>query len=151
VIIILSLHSICTVQAHSTAYLLGACRPRTVLIDEIQFKRPVEVGDLLRFRSWVLSAKATPKVEEPDRALVHVQVQAAVTKPEALESYETNTFNFLFAIKRRKVVPDGDEYLPMPTMLPGNEEEALQMCLFYGPESRERWGESEFNDQESVR
>lgn len=108
-----------------------------MLIDEIQFKRPVEVGDLLRFRSWVLSARATPKVGEPDRALVHVQVQAAVTKPEALESYETNTFNFLFAIKRRKVEePGSKEYLPMPTILPGNEEEALQMCSFYGPGSQ---------------
>ena len=40
--------------AHSTCHLLTACRPRTVLVDEIQFKRPVDVGDLVRFRSRVL-------------------------------------------------------------------------------------------------
>jgi acyl-coenzyme A thioesterase PaaI-like protein len=40
--------------AHSAAYLFSAARPRTVTVDEIQFRAPVNVGDLLRFRSWVL-------------------------------------------------------------------------------------------------
>lgn len=40
--------------AHSAAFLFSASRPRTVTVDEIQFRAPVNVGDLLRFRSWVL-------------------------------------------------------------------------------------------------
>jgi acyl-coenzyme A thioesterase 9 len=151
--------------AHSTSYLLAASRPRTVAIDEIQFKRPVDVGDLVRFRSRVLRAWNDPK--EPARGFVHVQVAASVVKPEAVQSYETNTFNFVFEVERRRrrrrsdgnVAPHSggsstghdtcneeksiEEILvPLPEILPTTEEEANEICVFHGPGSdqrRARW------------
>lgn len=122
--------------AHSTGYLLAACRPRTVLVDEIQFKRPVDIGDLVRFRSRVLRAWADPTVNDPDKAMVHVQVAASVIKPELVQSFETNTFNFLFSVKRMK---DSEGLLmPLPRVLPTTEAEAHEVCDFYGPGSEER-------------
>lgn len=133
-------------QAHSTAYMIAACRPRTVLVDEIQFKRPVEVGDLLRFRSWVLAA--WPTKTNSESSIIHVQVEASVVKPEALQSYETNTFNFLFSVDRRKAATG--ETLPLPWVLPVTEEQAFQQCAFYGPGNDHRWSRLgiEFGDIE---
>jgi acyl-coenzyme A thioesterase 9 len=51
--------------AHSCAYMLSACRPRTVAVDEIRFKKPVDVGDLVRFRARVLWTWHEP--EQPDK------------------------------------------------------------------------------------
>lgn len=127
--------------AHSTAYVLAASRPRTLLVDEIQFKRPVLVGDLVRFRSRVLRAWDAPEPGNPGRGVVHVQVAASVVRPEAAETYETNTFNFIFAVERRKL--DDGSYAPMPEALPTTEEAALEVCAFYGPgaeQRRARWG-----------
>ena len=136
--------------AHSTAYLLAASRPRTVVVDEIQFKRPVDVGDLVRFKSRVLKAWTDPEVQS--RGFVHVQVVASVVRPEAVESYETNTFNFVFEVQRRKsttgksssntFLPIGnqgeDEVLvPMPDILPTTEGEANEVCAWHGPGSEE--------------
>lgn len=127
--------------AHSTAYVLAASRPRTLLVDEIQFKRAVLVGDLVRFRSRVLRAWDAPEEGDPGRGVVHVQVAASVVRPEAAATYETNTFNFLFAVERRRL---GDGTLaPMPEALPTTEEAALEVCAFYGPGGearRARWG-----------
>jgi acyl-coenzyme A thioesterase 9 len=149
--------------AHSTSYLLAASRPRTVVVDEIQFKRPVDVGDLLRFRSRVLKAWNDPEaVREavPSRGFVHVQVVASVVKPEAVQSYETNTFNFVFEVQRRRksgtncsekeyegLVRSGESavfeqevLVPMPEILPTTEEEANEVCAFHGPGSEARRG-----------
>jgi acyl-coenzyme A thioesterase 9 len=120
--------------AHSTSYLLAASRPRTVVVDEIQFKRPVDVGDLLRFRSRVLRAWNDPEV--PSRGFVHVQVVASVVKPEAVQSYETNTFNFVFEVQRRR--KGENELVSMPHILPTTEEEANELCAFHGPGSADR-------------
>ena len=42
--------------AHACAYMFSSCRPQTVRVDEIQFKKPVDVGDLVRYKAWVLRA-----------------------------------------------------------------------------------------------
>jgi len=138
--------------AHSTSYLLAASRPRTLAVDEIQFKRPVDVGDLVRFRSRVLRAWNDPA--KPARGFVHVQVAASVVKPEAVQSYETNTFNFVFEVRRRRKSGEnvgatsstgGDEenfieemLVPLPEILPTTEEEANELCAFHGPGSEQR-------------
>lgn len=40
--------------AHSCAYMFSARRPRSLGVDEIQFKKPVDVGDLVRYKAYVL-------------------------------------------------------------------------------------------------
>jgi acyl-coenzyme A thioesterase 9 len=52
--------------AHSAAHLFSASRPRTVTVGEVQFRAPVNVGDLLRFRSWVL--KTWQAEDDPETA-----------------------------------------------------------------------------------
>lgn len=51
--------------AHATAYVFAAARPRPVLVDEITFKRPVYVGDLVKFKSWVLGTNILQ--EDPEK------------------------------------------------------------------------------------
>jgi acyl-coenzyme A thioesterase 9 len=136
--------------AHSTCYLLAASRPRTIVVDEIQFKRPVDVGDLVRFRSRVLRAwssnddihKDDGDGEDPKQrrgvGFVHVQVVASVVKPEAVQSYETNTFNFVFEVEERKRKDEERELAGMPIVLPTTESEANELCEFHGPGSEQR-------------
>ncbi|KAI7836665.1 hypothetical protein COHA_009441 [Chlorella ohadii] len=69
--------------AHSTAYLFAGCRPLTVEVDGITFRRPVNVGDLIRFNAWVL--RSWPSQLTPGKGVVHVQVEASVTQPEKLQ------------------------------------------------------------------
>ena len=74
---------------------------------------------------------------------MHVQVAASVVRPEVVESYESNTFNFLFAVDRRKA--SGGAVLEMHKILPTTEEQAHEVCAFYGPGSearRSRWKSS---------
>lgn len=51
--------------AHATAYMLSACRPHVVMVDEIKFIRPVDIGDLVRYKSWVL--KTWPLESDPTK------------------------------------------------------------------------------------
>lgn len=46
--------------AFATAYMFSGTRPRFIMVDEITFQRPVDVGDLLRLRSLVLHTQALP-------------------------------------------------------------------------------------------
>ena len=40
--------------AFATTYSFGGCRPHFVMVDEVTFSRPVDVGDLLKLNSRVL-------------------------------------------------------------------------------------------------
>lgn len=82
--------------AWATGFQFLGTRPIFVEVDEITFKRPVDVGDLLRLRSRVLWA--APKTTDPSQAIVHVQVVASVSQPEAVKSDITNTFVFVFVV-----------------------------------------------------
>ena len=117
--------------AHATAHLLSAVRPRPVLVDEIHFKRPVDVGDLVKVKSRVL--RTWPLPGQPGKAAVHTQVQAEVIKPEELQSFETNTFNFYFIVNLRK--DERGEFKPLAKVWPATESQALEVCSFYGPGS----------------
>jgi acyl-coenzyme A thioesterase 9 len=64
--------------AFSTCYVFGGITPLFLEVDHVDFRRPVDVGDLLRFKSCVLYTE-TENVEQP---LIHVEVVAHVTKPE---------------------------------------------------------------------
>ncbi len=94
------LHITNTRRAYELAWATGfqflGTRPVFVEVDEITFKRPVDVGDLLRLRSRVLWA--APKSTDPTQAVVHVQVVASVSQPEFVKSDITNTFVFVFEV-----------------------------------------------------
>ncbi len=51
-----------------------------------------------------------------------VEVEARVTKPEAVESFVTNTFTFVFALPS----PTGGPPLRLKRVLPTCDEEALR-------------------------
>jgi acyl-coenzyme A thioesterase 9 len=76
-------------------------------IDEVSFRRPVEIGSLLQFESKVLfTAKRGPGLADT----MHVEVIAYVTDPVKKTSHESNTFYFTFA---------GALDCPLPRVLPG--------------------------------
>ncbi len=54
--------------AFSTAYLFAGSRPSFKMVDEIIFHKPVDIGNLLRFKSFVLYSEMDP------RPMVHVEV-----------------------------------------------------------------------------
>ncbi|GBF87343.1 acyl-coenzyme A thioesterase, mitochondrial [Raphidocelis subcapitata] len=73
--------------AFATCYVFAGSRPVFDSIDDVQFKKPVDVGDLMRLASCVLHA-------EGDKVVV--LVEASVVAPERLASSPTNAFTFAF-------------------------------------------------------
>ncbi|KAI7836532.1 hypothetical protein COHA_009597 [Chlorella ohadii] len=117
--------------AHATTYLFAGCRPLAVEVEEVTFKRPVNVGDLIKFRSQVLHTWVSP--DQPDQGMAYVQVQASVTQPEKRQSVTTNTFDFIF-----KYALETDEHgapLPPKMILPSTEQQALEVARVFGPGS----------------
>ena len=76
-------------------------------VSDMDFLRPVDIGDLLRFRARVL--RAGEAREEGGRPCVDVEVEALVTKPEAVTSEVSNTFMFKFYVGGKSGVEGGDE------------------------------------------
>ena len=84
--------------AFATTYVFGGARPVFKQVSDMDFLRPVDIGDLLRFRARVLRS-AEGKCGRP---CVDVEVEALVTKPEALTSDISNTFMFQFYVGSKK-------------------------------------------------
>ena len=91
--------------AFATCHLFAGSRPAFESVERVEFRRPVDVGALMRMRSWVLRA-------EGDR--VAVLVEAATLVPARLESTQTNRFTFVFRAspahgqqQLRRVLPGG--------------------------------------------
>ncbi|GAX82172.1 hypothetical protein CEUSTIGMA_g9600.t1 [Chlamydomonas eustigma] len=105
--------------AFATAYMFLGGRPSFIKVDEVSFKRPVDIGDLLRLRSRILHTTTNRKVSGTDKleGLLFVEVEASVTKPEQLSVANSNTFIFVFASRTCNQ--------PLKRMLPTTEEEAL--------------------------
>lgn len=122
--------------AHSTAYLFAGSRPRTVEVDRITFRRPVNVGDLIKFRSMV--THTWPSQLTPGKGLVHVQVEASVTQPEKLYSHVTNTFSFLFSYDLRQDASGA--HIPPKQVLPSTEQQALEVAELFGPGGKKAAG-----------
>ncbi|GAB4824236.1 hypothetical protein N2152v2_011282 [Parachlorella kessleri] len=118
--------------AHSTAYLFAGTRPQAVEVGEISFQKPVDVGDLIKFKSCVLHAWQA--AQDPGKGFARVQVQASVTQPEKLHRYVTNTFNFDFSFTLR-TDQDGQPVLPK-RVLPVTEEAALEVAKYFGPSAK---------------
>eukprot|EP01095_Lingulamoeba_sp_RSL-Kostka_P003474 TRINITY_DN14448_c0_g1_i1.p1 TRINITY_DN14448_c0_g1~~TRINITY_DN14448_c0_g1_i1.p1 ORF type:complete len:454 (+),score=123.15 TRINITY_DN14448_c0_g1_i1:57-1418(+) len=77
----------------STAYLFLGVSPVFREVDKVVFKRPVNIGNLLNFRSKVLYKSVSKTTNNP---LIHIEVIAKVIDPEGVTSKESNTFHFTF-------------------------------------------------------
>lgn len=81
--------------AVATAYCFSGSTPRFLWSDEISFKAPVSIGDILRLDAHVICS-------EPDRTRqrVHCEVFASVLRPESAESRLSNRFSFSFLLDK---------------------------------------------------
>ena len=101
--------------AFATAYLFGGDKPRFLEVDDISFDKPVDVGDLLVFKSLVLYTDPDGRnlgtyVDKHDGLpLVNVEVECWVTSPEMKKAEVSNFFYFTFALPNktscRRVLP----------------------------------------------
>ncbi|MQM08869.1 hypothetical protein Taro_041730 [Colocasia esculenta] len=100
--------------AFSTAYAFSGQMPCFLEVDHVDFLRPVDVGDFLRFKSCVLYTQ----LESTEKPLINVEVVAHVTRPELRKSEVSNTFYFTFTVhpdnlkngrRIRNVVPVTEE------------------------------------------
>ncbi|RXH97917.1 hypothetical protein DVH24_010242 [Malus domestica] len=104
--------------AFSTAYAFAGLVPCFLEVDHVDFLKPVDVGDFLRFKSCVLYTE----VHNPDRPLINIEVVAHVTRPELRSSEVSNTFYFTFTVRpEAKATKDGFRLL---NVVPATEEEA---------------------------
>ncbi|KAH9794019.1 acyl-coenzyme a thioesterase 9 [Citrus sinensis] len=101
--------------AFSTAYAFAGLMPCFLEVDHVDFLRPVDVGDFLRFKSCVLYTE----LENPDQPLINIEVVAHVTRPEFRSSEVSNTFYFTFTVS--KAVTNG---FRIRNVVPGTQEEA---------------------------
>ncbi|GAB2265464.1 Acyl-coenzyme A thioesterase 4, mitochondrial [Dionaea muscipula] len=105
--------------AFSTAYAFTGRAPRFVEVDHVDFVKPVDVGDFLRFKSSVLYTE----IENPAKPLVNVEVVAHVTRPELRSCEVSNRFYFTFTV-RPEALTDG---LKVRNVVPATEEEARRV------------------------
>ena len=103
--------------AFATTYVFGGAKPKFHSVADMNFLRPVEVGDLMRIRARVLHSRLT----SCGRPSVDVEVEALVTKPESLRSEVSNTFMFKFD------VGDANEGRAVRRVLPSSREEAAHV------------------------
>merc|ERR1719277_990349 len=82
--------------ARSTAHLFGGRRPIFHELDEVTFKAPVSVGDMVKFDACVLYT--SEHIDPKGRATIHTEVKAYVLKPETRQTILSNTFNFTFGV-----------------------------------------------------
>ncbi|XP_044500764.1 acyl-coenzyme A thioesterase 2, chloroplastic-like isoform X2 [Mangifera indica] len=64
--------------AFTNAYAFAGSAPRFVEVDHVDFVKPVDVGNFLRFKSCVLYTE----LEDPSRPMINVEVVAHVMRPE---------------------------------------------------------------------
>ncbi|XP_047961368.1 acyl-coenzyme A thioesterase 2, chloroplastic-like isoform X1 [Salvia hispanica] len=100
--------------AFATAYAFAGSAPCFQEVDHVDFFKPVDVGNFLRFNSCVLYTE----LENPSKPLINVEVVAHVMRPELRSSEVSNKFYFTFTVnsdalrnghKIRNVVPATEE------------------------------------------
>ncbi|KAI7738410.1 hypothetical protein M8C21_021540 [Ambrosia artemisiifolia] len=107
--------------AFSTAYTFAGLMPYFLEVDHVDFLRPVDVGDFLRFKSCVLYTE----FEHAEQPLINVEVVAHVTRPELRSSEVSNTFYFTFTV--RPEVKANNNGFRIRKVVPATEEEARTM------------------------
>ncbi|CAA2946304.1 Hypothetical predicted protein [Olea europaea subsp. europaea] len=104
--------------AFSTAYAFAGIMPSFLEVDHVDFLKPVDVGDFLRFKSCVLYTES----ENSDLPLINIEVVAHVTRPELRSSEVSNRFYFTFTVRpEAKAMNDG---FRIRKVVPATEEEA---------------------------
>jgi acyl-coenzyme A thioesterase 9 len=91
--------------AFASAYTFGGAKPRFLELDEVEFKLPVNVGDLVHLQSQVLFTSEDMHVGE---STAHIEVLLRVVRPETRESHVANTMNYTFGFGNktlRQVMP----------------------------------------------
>ncbi|KAL2470811.1 Thioesterase/thiol ester dehydrase-isomerase superfamily protein [Abeliophyllum distichum] len=107
--------------AFSTAYAFAGMMPSFLEVDHVDFLKPVDVGDFLRFKSCVLYTES----ENSDQPLIHIEVVAHVTRPELRSSEVSNRFYFTFTVRpEAKALNDGYR---IRKVVPATEEEARRI------------------------
>ncbi|XP_047317358.1 acyl-coenzyme A thioesterase 2, chloroplastic-like [Impatiens glandulifera] len=107
--------------AFSTAYAFAGVMPCFLEVDRVDFLRPVDVGDFLRFKACVLYTEA----ENSDEPIINVEVVAHVTRPELRSSEVSNKFYFKFTVSQEvKATKDG---FRIRKVVPATEEEARRI------------------------
>ncbi|XP_076956630.1 acyl-coenzyme A thioesterase 2, chloroplastic-like [Bidens hawaiensis] len=107
--------------AFSTAYTFAGFMPFFLEVDHVDFRRPVDVGNFLRFKSCVLFTE----FEHAEQPLINVEVVAHVTRPEMRSSEVSNTFYFTFTIRpEAKASSNG---FRIRKVVPATEEEARRI------------------------
>lgn len=99
--------------AFATAYCFSGGRPHFVEVDEVEFVKGVDVGDLLELSSQVLYVDY-----HLGQAHIHVEVLAHVIRPEERSRHHTNTFSFTFTL---------DDGKTCATVLPGTAAESQRV------------------------
>ncbi|XP_016482614.1 acyl-coenzyme A thioesterase 2, chloroplastic-like isoform X3 [Nicotiana tabacum] len=107
--------------AFSTAYAFAGLMPSFLEVDHVNFLRPVDVGDFLRFKSCVLYTEH----ENTDQPLINVEVVAHVTRPEQRSSEVSNRFYFTFTV--RPEAKANNSQFRIRKVVPATEEEARRV------------------------
>ena len=100
--------------AFATAYIFaGAAPQRCAEVDEVSFKMPVDLGNLVRFESTVLYSLSGTEPAHAEEPQVHVEVNAHVVDVHSRSTKLANVFAFTFVAqpgtKLRTVLPVTDE------------------------------------------
>ncbi|KAL1826990.1 hypothetical protein ACET3Z_005402 [Daucus carota] len=101
----------------ATAYSFAGSAPRFVEVDHVDFLKPVDVGNFLRFKSCVLYTE----LQNPEKPLINVEVVAHVTRPEKRVSEVSNKFYFTFTVSTESL---GQQ---IRNVVPATEEEARRV------------------------
>lgn len=72
----------------------NVCRPVLHAMGDVSFRRPVNVGDMVRLRSRVTHTKCCSSSSPP---LVVVDITCNIIQPERVAMQVSNTFTFVFA------------------------------------------------------
>ncbi|GJU49544.1 acyl-coenzyme A thioesterase 9, mitochondrial [Tanacetum coccineum] len=107
--------------AFSTVYTFAGLMPYFLEVDHVDFLRPVDVGDFLRFKSCVLYTE----FEHAEQPLINVEVVAHVTRPELRSSEVSNTFYFTFTV--RPEAKANNNGFRIRKVVPATEEEARRI------------------------
>ena len=93
--------------ALGTCYTFAGTYPEFKGVGEVSFKKPVDIGDLVRLKSRVVYTS-----DDPVSPVAHVEVTCQVVRPERASSFVSNTFDFIFGFQNdgaatslRRVLP----------------------------------------------
>ncbi|KAI3798073.1 hypothetical protein L1987_33341 [Smallanthus sonchifolius] len=104
--------------AFATAYAFAGSAPLFLEVDHVDFLKPVDVGNFLRFKSCVLYTE----LENPEQPLINIEVVAHVTRPELRTAEVSNKFYFTFTTNSA-----GTTNSKIRSVVPATEEEARRV------------------------